>query len=241
MSADRRLILAVDATDVNAMAKAANTEVLDPNEMWMRGSFGAADQNVDALPEVCGWLSDCGLWWGPRRTLEDDPKFRQIIPYVVVHNGEQILTYTRGDDIEEERLRGAIAVGFGGHVDLEDAIVTQGQMNLLETIGRGAAREMFEELGMVTRAAHMDCIGLVVSSATEVSSVHLGIILMLELAGTVASKETSQHSLVWMTPEEILAYPDDKKEGWTEVVSANLRRYLDNMKPEAETVLVALP
>lgn len=228
MNADRRLILAVEAVQLNALAQVNSTSFLP--------SLGAS------MAAVCDHLAGCGAWFGPRRALEADPKFRQIIPYVLLKNEDKFLTYVRGSQIEEDRLRNRVALGWGGHVDLPDAQWHEGGVLDLEaTLALAVAREILEEVGIVTHVGSMTCMGLIVSSEDEVSSVHVGVVLVLEVVGTVASMEQSQHTLRWMSAEEIAALPANEQEGWTGVVGPRLAEYLEQTAPEETVDVVQLP
>jgi len=62
----------------------------------------------------------CGVWVA-RRDVEDDPNYKQIIPYVAVVNPKKGLwTFqraTKEKDYQEKRLAGKWSVGVGGHTD----------------------------------------------------------------------------------------------------------------------------
>ena len=115
--ADRRLILAVSAAGLNLIGAQAG-EFASVKEMSELKIIPATDDPALAL---CEMMSDCGVWFGPRRYLEENAAWRQLIPYLVIKKEDRFLVYRRGDDIEEERLRGAYALGFGGHIDIPDA------------------------------------------------------------------------------------------------------------------------
>jgi predicted NUDIX family phosphoesterase len=56
-----------------------------------------------------------------RGDVEDDPTFKQVIPYVVVcDRKDRFLVYNRGEEGGEKRLANKWSIGFGGHVGRED-------------------------------------------------------------------------------------------------------------------------
>ena len=57
----------------------------------------------------------------PRSEVEEDPGFKQIIPYVVFRSGDGVFCYTRGKSQGEARLHRLRSLGVGGHVSEEDA------------------------------------------------------------------------------------------------------------------------
>ena len=120
-------------------------------------------------------LESAGLWFGPRRDLEEMEEYRQIIPYIVLRKGSRLVRYTRTPAGGEARLHGRMSIGLGGHVDLADAVSRGGRIDLLATIERAAERELVEELG---GAACEDrrWIGLLVDNDSAVGRVHVGLI-----------------------------------------------------------------
>src|SRR3546814_4002415 len=77
---------------------------------WAGLGFGI--RHVDEVGETA--IFDNGeIWVGPRQMLETSPDFIQPIPYIVVKNGDNLLSYLRTPKGGEERLHSKIAVGFG--------------------------------------------------------------------------------------------------------------------------------
>jgi predicted NUDIX family phosphoesterase len=223
--ADRRLILAIAADNLNGLAgemgEFISTEALR--------EVGVISKGGDPTRAICEALSDCGAWFGPRRYLEETDCWRQLIPYLVLRNADKVLVYRRSDDIEEERLRGAYAVGFGGHIDLPDTRFNHmDELDLYQTVVQGAEREALEEVGLMVKASQLDCMGMILAAQPMVSRVHIGLVLVVPVVGMVASQENSQHSLEWLTADQLEAIPEDKQEGWTRVMVPVLRKYLQD-------------
>ena len=61
----------------------------------------------------------------PRSTVEEDPTFKQLIPYAILQaevDGEtSVFQYTRGKGQGEKRLHALRSIGIGGHISEEDA------------------------------------------------------------------------------------------------------------------------
>ncbi|ATB27697.1 hypothetical protein [Melittangium boletus] len=137
-------------------------------------------------------FESAGVWFGPRRDLEEMEEYRQIIPYIVLRKGSQLVRYTRTSAGGEARLHGRMSIGLGGHVDLADAVSRGGRIDLLATLERAAERELVEELG---GAACEDrrWIGLLVDNDSAVGRVHVGLIglwNMPALPGAVAAEDS---------------------------------------------------
>ncbi len=120
-------------------------------------------------------LSSAGLWMGPRDMLEEDPRFRQLIPYVLIRVGDRFVRYTRTSDSGETRLHQLKSIGFGGHVDLPDLVAAGNVVDLKATLRRAAVREMEEELGDLDYIDH-EWQGILVENGTEVGRVHIGLV-----------------------------------------------------------------
>lgn len=230
---DRRLILAVAAENLNFMARVMGKHFVSIQELAESKLIATT---VDPLIAVCEMLADLGVWFGPRRYLETDENWRQLIPYVVLRapnwdEGQpepggagryKYLTYRRGAGIEEQRLASKVAIGWGGHIDLPDCRFTElDELSLRATVEASTERELLEECGIAGRTQAMDVLGLVVSD-DETGRYHVGLVLVLDVFGQVTSREDSQLELVWLTAEEILAR--EEHEGWTRIVAEELAK-----------------
>lgn len=109
----------------------------------------------------------------PRAEVEPNPKFKQLIPYVIIcYNRDEtwhLFSYTRGSGQGEARLHSKRSIGIGGHISADDA---EDQEDL---IMRGVMRELNEEV-IIDAPQKMECVGLINDDTTNVGSVHLGIV-----------------------------------------------------------------
>ena len=112
----------------------------------------------------------------PRSEVEDDPGFKQIIPYVVFRCADSVFCYTRGKSQGEARLHRLRSLGVGGHVAEEDA---QGRKSL-DAYQSAMRRELDEEVE-VTSPGRLGRVGLINDDSTPVGRVHLGVIHLFEL------------------------------------------------------------
>ena len=55
-----------------------------------------------------------------RDTAEQDVRYKQLIPYVVLRWGETVFRYVRGQRSSESRLRAMRSIGLGGHIEPAD-------------------------------------------------------------------------------------------------------------------------
>jgi predicted NUDIX family phosphoesterase len=107
-----------------------------------------------------------------RASAETDPRYRQLIPYVVLTWRDLIFSYRRSASGTEERLRQLISVGLGGHIekhDLADTVIDR------KTYDHALAREISEEVALGPRQSEA-ALGFVLSDATPVDRVHIGLV-----------------------------------------------------------------
>jgi predicted NUDIX family phosphoesterase len=119
-------------------------------------------------------LDPAHLLYLPRDAAENDPSFKQLIPYIVLRSGEQVFHYTRGAAGAESRLHARRSIGIGGHVSAEDGIATA------DAYRAGLQRELAEEVE-VEGGEVEQVIGLINDDRTPVGQVHLGIVHVLDL------------------------------------------------------------
>jgi predicted NUDIX family phosphoesterase len=135
-----------------------------------QGFSAEADRYITALlvPEL--------MEYRPRSQVEDDPSFKQIIPYVVFRSADSLFCYTRGKSQGEARLHRLRSLGVGGHVSEEDA---QGGKSL-DAYESAMRRELDEEVE-VTSPGQIRRVGLINDDSTPVGQVHLGVVHLFEL------------------------------------------------------------
>jgi len=112
----------------------------------------------------------------PRREVEGDPGFKQLIPYVIFRHrdadGRQtVFQYTRGTGQGEGRLHRKRSVGIGGHISAVDAD-SDAKGNAYQ---EGMRREVEEEV-IVETAYRAHLVGLINDDQTDVGRVHLGVV-----------------------------------------------------------------
>ena len=111
----------------------------------------------------------------PRPDMEEDPSFKQLIPYVIFRYTDAsdnvfIFQYARGKGSGETRLHHNKSVGIGGHISQQDAT-----LNHADPYSEGMRRELDEEVRIETSYS-MSLAGLINDDETEVGRVHLGIV-----------------------------------------------------------------
>src|SRR5947208_2350411 len=82
------------------------------------GVFQGLNLDVERyLPEL---TSPSRLVYRNRSEAEQDKRYKQLIPYVLIICNGRILRYRRGRGGQETRLHGLYSIGVGGHISEED-------------------------------------------------------------------------------------------------------------------------
>ena len=158
----------------------------------------------------------------PRAQAEKDPSYKQIIPYVLLTHGDDVLHYIRGKKAGEQRLVAKGSIGIGGHMNESD----ESLFALDEAAYRaGVEREVGEEI--LIEATFDDCIvALLNDDSNEVGQVHLGIVHIFRLAAPkVEKREAMITSLAFLPKEELLARRE-ALETWSQICLDSLDRLL---------------
>ena len=119
-------------------------------------------------------LASDELSFQPRGPMETNPRFKQLIPYVLLEWTDQdgtvmLFTYTRGGGSGEARLHAKRSVGIGGHISEIDAA---GGSDPYTT---GMHRELAEEIKLDSGYRETRE-GLIYDPSNAVGQVHLGVV-----------------------------------------------------------------
>lgn len=111
-----------------------------------------------------------------RSQAEHDPRYKQLIPYVLVIARDKILRYRRGKGGQETRLHGLYSVGVGGHISEED----HGLFSQDRGYQDGMRRELREEVAI--DEGQEAAVAVINDDSTDVGQVHFGVVHILKVA-----------------------------------------------------------
>src|SRR6478672_8397799 len=112
-----------------------------PAELLRRIAPKTFSKNAqEALPVVLANYS-----FMERNLAEHDESFKQVIPYVVVVNGNRYLLIRRTKKQGEARLHDKYSLGIGGHINDVDSGSEARHSHIIEA---GLRRELNEEIGI---------------------------------------------------------------------------------------------
>ena len=155
-----------------------------------------------------------------RGDMEKDINYKQIIPSMIIKQGDKYFTYTRLEGGGESRLHGKSSITIGGHANhVED------YWNFEHLMAVNAKRELEEEVYVLDEngkeidnhlrlTKNMSIKGLIYNSLTDVDAVHIGLLTMIEIPEdwNVEVKETDVLEGKFRTVEEI---KELELENWT--------------------------
>jgi predicted NUDIX family phosphoesterase len=184
------------------------------------GSFQGL--NFGAEKYLKAILSRGSNFFVPRPEAENDPAYKQIIPYALIAFEETVLHYVRGKKAGEQRLVAKGSIGIGGHMNETD----ESLFALDEQAYRaGVEREVNEEIKNDTPFEDR-IVALLNDDSTEVGRVHLGIVHIFKLKEpNVQKREAMITGLTFLTKEELMARRESL-ETWSQICLDSLERLL---------------
>ena len=158
----------------------------------------------------------------PRAQAENDPTYKQIIPYVLLAFKNKVLYYVRGKKAGEQRLVAKGSIGIGGHMNETDESLFALDEQAYRT---GVEREVNEEIEINTPFQDR-IVALLNDDTTEVGQVHLGIVHIFHLAEQkVKKREAMITNLSFLTRAELMARRESL-ESWSQICVDSLDRLL---------------
>ena len=147
-----------------------------------------------------------------RSLAEENPEFKQIIPYVLIRQGDRWLHYVRGKGSGEKRLVAKGSIGVGGHINPEDQSLFDSGRDFYD---RAVQRELHEEL-------HTDgefrtrIVALLNDDSTPVGRVHLGVVHVCEVSDENISRGEASLTELRFLPLQELQNRREQLETWSQ-------------------------
>jgi predicted NUDIX family phosphoesterase len=160
---------------------------------------------TDGLAAFPGVIAKYGRY-EPRTAMEQDPAYKQIIPYLVLRDGDRYFLMRRTQAGADRRLHDRWSIGVGGHLNPGD-----------DGLLGGLRREWHEELE-ADFVPEFRLIGLLNDDTTDVGRVHLGAVYVADAADRrVEVRETEKLTGRFATAAEVAAVSEDL-ETWSRLV-----------------------
>jgi predicted NUDIX family phosphoesterase len=157
-----------------------------------------------------------------RSKAEQDRRFKQLIPYVLVICNDKILRYRRGRGGQETRLHGLYSVGVGGHISDEDDGLFAKNLGYEEAMRRELQEEVAIEVVKETPVA------LINDDSTDVGYVHFGVVHVAHVAQESVAGSRSGIVNPEFTPISAALNNSAAYESWSRYCLENLEVLLNS-------------
>lgn len=180
----------------------------------------ASFSKKDAVHFVEGLRDRARIKFIARPEAEGRCDFRQIISYVILRHGDDVLTYRRGHMSSADRmLRGALCLGFGGHVQQQDSVDLFGLRD--GGVVLAAQREIREELDGLTGLS-LSIIGLINDLTSPEGTRHVGVALEATLPRDFTEARSRRERAVndlRLMPMEMVIERYHEMEYWSQLIT----------------------
>ena len=149
----------------------------------------------------------------PRNILEEDPSYKQIIPYAVICYGNEVYMFRRLNKQTEARLHNKCSLGVGGHMN------PYGDKIDIDKLHHELERDMHEEvkLGEGCEIVDMKPVGFINDDLSEVGKVHLGVLYHITVSNNhIEINETEKMTGEWVAISDLTKYYSNM-ETWSQL------------------------
>lgn len=185
--------------------------VVEANKVDRVGSFQGYVTNVQDYLSVV--FSPRNNFFMLRSQAEQDTRYKQLIPYIVLRFTDSVFSYVRGKKSSESRLVAMRSIGVGGHIEPTDLNLFSSDRDMyLEA----ATREVSEEVELASPYVE-HTVALINDDSTEVGKVHLGILHIWDLAEPKVTKREGLITQAGFMTLESLKAQFDELETWSQI------------------------
>ena len=178
--------------------------------------------NFEPQKYVDAFLSRGNNFFLPRSEAENNPNYKQIIPYALIVFRKTVLHYVRGKKAGEQRLIAKGSIGIGGHMN-------EGDESLFamdeQAYRAGVEREVNEEIKIDTPFEDQ-IVALLNDDSTDVGRVHLGIVHVFKLTEPKVEKREAMITALTFLPKNELLARRETMETWSQICVDSLDRLL---------------
>ena len=150
-----------------------------------------------------------------RNELEEDPSFKQIIPYAIISCKESFYLFKRTSKQTEKRLHNQMTLGVGGHMNPDNFMDSKKQYLIDEL-----KREFFEEVKLLNACLIEDIefIGFINDDTISVGRVHIGLLYHIQVSNkSVYINETDKMTADWIDKQNLAEFYEGV-ETWTKII-----------------------
>jgi predicted NUDIX family phosphoesterase len=164
------------------------------------------------------------LKFGNRFYIEGDPRYRQVITFIVIKKGELFLVYERLQDSEEKDPRGKWSIGFGGHInksDIEkpDSISWKSINDVRLFVANMVLREIKEKIKITPEdLSEPRLVGFINDESDSVGECHFGVVWYARVRKTASLKKSKEISRIRWEKLVALRNKNDRFENWSQLL-----------------------
>jgi len=150
-----------------------------------------------------------------RSELEEDPSFKQIIPYAIISNSQSFYLFRRTSGQTEKRLHNKFTLGAGGHMNPGSSMESNEQYLIDELL-----RELYEEVKLLNGCLieNIEFIGFINDDTIPVGRAHIGLLYNIHVSNEeVFINETYKMTAEWIDKSNLAEFYKDM-ETWTKIV-----------------------
>jgi len=155
---------------------------------------------IEVIRENCYFID--------RGYAEQCVDIKQIIPYVIIKNDNNIFLLRRLNRQTEKRLHGKLSIGIGGHINIDSE-------KHKDIIAHGLLKELNEEV-QVEHIESIDFVGVINDDSTDVGVHHLGLMYVLSTSSDVTVLEKDKMSGEWVNINRAVAL-NEMMETWSQI------------------------
>ena len=144
----------------------------------------------------------------PRSLMEQDPTYKQIIPYLIFAHKDRYFLMQRTAQATEKRLQNKYSLGIGGHIRQED------MEN--DSLFGWARREFHEEVNY-SDTFTIKPLGVLNDDSNAVGQVHIGFVFLLEGATPNISVKSELKSGELLSIDQLSTF-FPQMESWSQLV-----------------------
>ncbi len=149
-----------------------------------------------------------------RSELEEDPSFKQIIPYAIISNEDSFYLFRRTAGQAEKRLHNKFSLGVGGHMNPGDTMKSKEQYLIDEL-----KRELCEEVRLLNGCLikNIEFIGFINDDTIPVGRVHVGLFYNIHVSNKeVYINETDKMTADWIDKSDLAEFYEGM-ETWSKI------------------------
>ncbi len=150
-----------------------------------------------------------------RAELEEDPSFKQIIPYGIITCGDSFYLFKRTSGQREKRLHNKFTLGAGGHMNPGKSLEPD-EHYLTDELKRELSEEVRMLNGCVTE--NIEFIGFINDDTIPVGRFHVGLLYHIRVSNKeVYIRETDKMTAEWIEKSNLAEFYEGM-ETWSRMV-----------------------